>query len=287
MNEHRATIGDLEIGGGRPLTLIAGPCVIEDERTLLATAERLARISDDYNLPLIFKSSYEKDNRSLVTGYRGMERDQGLRLLSKVRETTGLKVLSDIHRERDVAACAEQLDIVQIPAFLCQQTSLLIAAGQHARAVNIKKGQFMAPETMDGPVGKVQSGGCQEILLTERGSCFGYNRLVSDITGIPIMQGLGCPVVFDATHIVRRYGIPSGKAEGGQPEFIAVLAKSGVAAGADVLFIETHPNPSEALCDAASMLPLNKLPELLEQVLPIAEAVRKISPDKWGEEETR
>jgi len=273
--ERMVSIDDIRIGSGYPLALIAGPCVLEGEKLVMSVAERLVRIAADYKIGIIFKSSYEKDNRSKVEGYRGPGLEDGLALLAKVKRETGLPVISDVHRRSDIARAAEVLDIVQIPAYMCQQTSLLIEAGRHAKVVNIKKGQFLAPENMAGPLGKVRHGGCQQVLLTERGSSFGYNRLVADVTSIPIMQGLGCPVVFDATHIIRRYGIPSSDPAGGDPEFVSVLVNAGVAAGADALFIETHPNPSEGLCDAASMFPLGELEKLLDVALPIAEVVRQ------------
>lgn len=275
MNSRLVTVKGVRIGAGQPLALIAGPCVLESEKVVLTVAERLAEIARKLGIGVIFKSSYEKDNRSTVEGYRGPGLDAGLALLARVRAETGLPLISDVHRRSDIPTAADVLDIIQIPAYMCQQTSLLEEAGRHARAVNIKKGQFMAPGNMSGAVGKVHHGGCQQVLLTERGSCFGYNRLVADLTSIPIMQGLGCPVVFDATHIVRRYGIPSSNPRGGEPEFVSVLARAGVAAGADALFLETHPNPGEGLCDAASMLPLADLPTLLESVLSIAETVRQ------------
>jgi 2-dehydro-3-deoxyphosphooctonate aldolase (KDO 8-P synthase) len=274
-------VGGVRIGRGEPLALIAGPCVLEAEAIVLRIAEQLARLSEELALPVVFKASYEKDNRSTVEGYRGPGLRDGLGLLARVRERTGLPILSDVHRESDLAAAAEVLDVIQIPAFLCQQTSLLCAAGAAARVVNLKKGQFLAPEGMAGPIGKVRHGGCRAILVTERGSCFGYNRLVADPTSVPILQALGCPVVFDATHIVRRYGISSGDPEGGRPEFHRVLSRCGVAVGADALFLETHPLPAEALCDAASLLPLDELRPLLEEVLPIAELVRG-SPARRG-----
>ncbi len=271
-------VGAVSIGQGQPLVLIAGPCVLEDERMVLTVAERLARISADLQLPIIFKSSYEKDNRSSVDGYRGPGLREGLALLERVRTQTGLPVLSDVHRETDVEAAAAVLDVVQVPAFLCQQTSFLVEVGKHSRTVNVKKGQFMAPKDMRGAVGKVRAGGCEQVLLTERGSCFGYGRLIADVTSVPVMQALGCPVVFDATHIVRRYGTPSSDPAGGDPELVPVLARAGVAAGCDALFIETHPSPRDALCDAASMLPLGELPALLDDVLPIARHLRR--PDR-------
>jgi 2-dehydro-3-deoxyphosphooctonate aldolase (KDO 8-P synthase) len=269
------TIGpQIRLGAGQPLALIAGPCVLEDERLVLAIAERLARLSADLHLPVIFKASYEKDNRSSLHGYRGPGLAAGLELLARVRAATGLPLLSDVHREPDVAAAAAVLDVVQIPAFLCRQTSLLLEAGRRCRVVNIKKGQFVAPEDMADSAEKVRAGGCEQLLLTERGSCFGYHRLVADLTSIPILQATGWPVVFDASHLVRSYGVPSGDPAGGRPQHIALLARAGVAAGADALFIETHPDPASALCDGSSMLPLDELPALVEDALAIAAIVR-------------
>lgn len=261
------------IGAGEPLCLIAGPCVLEQEALVLSTAEHLARLGQDLQIPVIFKASYEKDNRSTIEGYRGPGLTEGLRLLKKVREGTGLPVLSDVHRESDVEQAAAVLDVVQVPAFLCRQTSLLLAVGKYARAVNLKKGQFMSAPDMAGSVGKLRAAGAEQVLLTERGSCFGYNQLVVDFTAIPQLQQLGCPVIFDATHVVRHYGIPSDQAAGGSPQYVPLLARAGVAAGANALFIETHPDPPSALCDAASMLPLDRLQALLESVLPIANVV--------------
>lgn len=268
-------VGSIEIGAGRPLVLIAGPCVLESERATLTAAERLARLSEAVQIPLIFKASYEKDNRSTPDGYRGPGLTTGLRWLDKVRRVTGLPVLSDVHRPSDVMPAAEVLDIVQVPAFLCRQTSLLLEVGRCGRPVNLKKGQFIAPEDMAGSIQKLRVGGATDILLTERGSCFGYNRLVVDMTSIPILQSFGCPVVFDAGHAVRNYGIASSDPKGGRVRSIPVLARSGVAAGADALFIEAHPRPRRALCDAASMLSLDELATLVLEVLPIASAVRQ------------
>jgi 2-dehydro-3-deoxyphosphooctonate aldolase (KDO 8-P synthase) len=269
---------DISIGRGHPLCLIAGPCVIETDEIALETADRLARIAQALSLPLIYKSSFEKDNRTTVDGYRGPGLERGLAVLQRVRETTGLPVISDVHREADVAAASELLDVVQVPAFLSRQTSLLLEMGRHARVVNIKKGQFMAPQDIGSSVDKVRAGGCQNVLLTERGSCFGYNNLVADMTAIPLMQDTGCPVVFDAGHVVRRYGIPSSDPAGGAPRFIPTLCRAAVAAGCDALFVETHPNPGEALCDAASQLPLDELEGVLRTILPIAHAVRGAPP---------
>lgn len=268
------TIGHVCMGEGAPIVLIAGPCVIEDEKTVMSTAERLCRVTSEMGVPLVFKASYEKDNRSTIDGYRGPGLREGLRILARVREEFGVPVLSDVHRETDVAAAADVLDALQIPAFLCQQTSLLLAVGLTGKPVNIKKGQFMAPENMAGPVGKVRSAGNNRVIVTERGSCFGYNRLIADMCAIPTMQSLGVPVVFDATHIVRRHGLPSADPEGGSPQFIRHLARAGVAVGCDALFVEVHPNPAAARCDAASTLELDHLPRLLAEVLPIAQVVR-------------
>lgn len=265
----------VQLGQGKPLALIAGPCVLEDERVVLEIAERLARLAADRRLALVFKASYEKDNRSSVDGYRGPGLAAGLRLLARVRELTGLPILSDVHREADLAPAAAVLDVVQIPAYLCRQTSLLLAAGRCCRVVNLKKGQFVAPEDMRDSVDKVRAGGCQQLLLTERGTCFGYRRLLADLTSIPILQETGWPVVFDASHLVREYGLPSSDPAGGRPRFIPLLARAAVAAGCDALFVETHPRPEQALCDAASMLPLAELPALVESVQAIAEVVRR------------
>jgi len=263
------------VGAGHPLVLICGPCVIEDKKIMATTAERLKRIAETLSLPLVFKSSYEKDNRSAEDLYNGPGLTEGLRMLSWIREEYALPVLSDVHRESDCAPAGAVLDVLQIPAYLCQQTSLLLAAGATGRTVNVKKGQFLAPKTMASAIRKLESTGNRSILLTERGSCFGYNDLIADITSIPTMQDLGYPVVFDAGHIVRKYGIPSADASGGAPRFIPHLARAGVAAGADALFLETHPNPSQARCDAATQVPLDRLERILTEVVELATVVRR------------
>lgn len=265
------------IGAGKPLVLVCGPCVIEDRKIMAATAERLKRITEKLGVPFVFKSSYEKDNRSSESLYHGPGLREGLATLAWIREEFDVPVLSDVHRETDCGPAGEVLDVLQIPAYLCQQTSLLIAAGKTGRVVNVKKGQFLAPHNMASAVGKLESTGNRSILLTERGSCFGYNYLVADLTSIPIMQGLGCPVVFDAGHIVRKYGIPSRDPSGGSPKFIPHLVRAGVAAGANALFFEAHPNPAEALCDAATQVPLDEVEPLLSQAMEIASLVRR-----WG-----
>lgn len=270
-----ATVAGIPIGEGRPLVLIAGPCVIEKDDLMMRTAETLAGIARRLGVPLIFKSSYEKDNRSTADYYRGPGIDKGLALLSRVKESFGLPVTSDVHRESDVSAAAEVLDLVQIPAYLCQQTSLVMAAGESGKPVNVKKGQFLAPQNMASAVGKLRAAGCADILVTERGSSFGYNRLVNDFTCIPVMKNLGVPVVYDATHSVRLYGTPSKDPKGGEPQFIPHLARAGVAAGCDALFMETHPDPSSALCDAASQYPLPRMEWMLSQAKRLSEIVRE------------
>jgi len=267
-------VGKIRIGKGNPMVLIGGPCVLEDEAMALEVAEELKRICAGLGIPYIFKASYEKDNRGSEKSYNGPGLAEGLKSLAKVKQRVGVPVLSDIHRMEDVDQAKEVLDILQIPAFLCQQTSLLLKVGEAGRVVNIKKGQFMAPEGMAGAVKKVRSTGNHQVLLTERGTCFGYNKLISDICSIPIMQKIGCPVIFDATHVVRNYGIPSEDPRGGSPEYVPYLSKAAVAVGSDGLFLETHPNPDKALCDASSMMPLHRMEELLRQVKTLHDMVR-------------
>jgi len=223
---------------------------------------------------LIFKASYEKDNRGSEKSYKGPGLKEGLKVLDKVKQKVGLPVLSDVHRLEDVDRAKEVLDIIQIPAFLCQQTSLLLRVGEAGRVVNVKKGQFVAPENMAGAVKKIYSTGNHQVLLTERGTCFGYNKLISDFCSIPIMQGIGCPVIFDATHVIRNYGIPSEDPRGGSPQYVPHLSRAAVAVGCDGLFLETHPKPSEARCDASSMIPLNEMGGLLRQAKAIHDMVR-------------
>jgi len=272
-------VASIPVGDGHPMVLISGPCVIESEAIAMKTAEALKALSEDLDIPLIYKSSFEKDNRSTAANYRGPGLEEGLRILEKVKKTFEIPVLSDIHRETDIPAAAEVLDVLQIPAFLCQQTSLLIAAGKTGKPVNVKKGQFLAPDGMKSPVDKLLSTGNDQILLTERGASFGYYQLVADMRAIPIMKSLGFPVVFDATHIVRIYGVPSKDPGGGEPGFVPTLVYAGVAAGCNALFLETHPCVDEALCDASSMIPLDKLKPLLKRSIALAALVRS-----WGEE---
>jgi 2-dehydro-3-deoxyphosphooctonate aldolase (KDO 8-P synthase) len=272
MNE--VQIGEIRIGKGNPFVLIAGPCVIESEGNALETARELKKICSGLKIPFIFKASYEKDNRGSERSYKGPGLNEGLRILSKVKGEVGIPVLSDIHRAEDIDPAKDVLDILQIPAFLCQQTSLLLKAGGAGRPVNIKKGQFVAPESMAGAVKKIHSTGNHQVILTERGTCFGYNKLISDYCSIPIMQEIGCPVIFDATHVVRNYGIPSEDPRGGSPQFVPHLSRAAVAVGCNGLFLETHPEPKRALCDASSMIPLREMEGLLRQAKAIHDMVR-------------
>ena len=267
-------IGNVTIGGGAPLALIAGPCVIESEASTLAAAERLKLIAADLGIALIFKSSYDKANRSSVTSFRGPGITEGLRILARVKRELGLPVLSDIHRFEEIAPAGEVLDVIQIPAFLSRQTDLLIAAAKTNRVVNIKKGQFLAPWDIKNAIAKVASTGNTNILITERGVSFGYNNLVVDMRALPILRSFGYPVVFDATHSVQIPG-GAGTASSGERRFVAPLTRAAVAAGVDALFMEVHACPDKALCDGPNMLSLDELPELLRQAQAIDRIVQQ------------
>ena len=264
-------IGKVKIGGDA-LFLIAGPCVIESEELVLKTAEQIARIAASHQIPLVFKSSYDKANRSAVTSYRGMGMEEGLRILQKVKSEVGVPVLSDVHAPDEATAAAEVLDILQIPAFLCRQTDLLISAGKTGKGVNVKKGQFLAPWDMANVVEKLESTGNKKIFLTERGTTFGYNNLVSDMRSLVIMRQWGYPVIFDGTHSVQLPGA-GGKVSSGQREFVTPLTRSAVAAGCDGLFLEVHPYPDQALSDGPNMIDLAELNRLLTQVKRIRNAL--------------
>jgi 2-dehydro-3-deoxyphosphooctonate aldolase (KDO 8-P synthase) len=268
-------VGDVEIGGA--LFLIAGPCVIESEAHALKMAEAIASVARQKKIPLIFKASYDKANRTSVRSFRGPGLDEGLRVLQKIRERTELPVLTDVHQAGDVERVAEVADVIQIPAFLCRQTDLLVAAGQSGRAVNIKKGQFVSPWDMRHAVDKVRDSGGRGIFLTERGASFGYNNLVVDMRSLAIMREFA-PAVFDATHSVQlpSAGATNGDgavASGGQPEFIPLLARAAVAAGVDGVFMEVHDNPSAAKSDGANALDLKFLPGVLDQLIAIRQAL--------------
>jgi 2-dehydro-3-deoxyphosphooctonate aldolase (KDO 8-P synthase) len=268
-------IGSVVIGGGAPLALIGGPCAIENEKHALMVAERLQRITGDAGVPFIYKSSYDKANRSSARSYRGPGLVPGLRILQKVKDETGLAVLSDVHDVSEVAPAAEVLDVLQVPAFLCRQTDLIVACARSGRPVNVKKGQFLAPRDMRNVVEKVRSAGSEDLLLTERGTSFGYNNLVVDFRGLPIMRELGYPVVFDATHSVQ---LPGGEGDrsGGERRYVQALARAAVAVGVDALFMEMHEDPDRTLedgrplSDGPNMLRLDDLPRLLEELGAIA-----------------
>ena len=265
--------GTVTLGGGRPFGLIAGPCVIEGEAITLRIARRLKEITDAAGIPLIFKCSYDKANRTSIDSFRGPGLEGGLSVLEAVKKETGLPVLSDVHRVSEVDRAAEVLDVLQIPAFLCRQTDLIVAAARTGRVVNIKKGQFLAPWDMGPSIAKVRRSGNEKILLTERGASFGYNNLVSDMRSLVQMRGLGFPVVFDATHSVQLPG-GLGTSSGGQREFVAPLARAAVATGVDAIFMEVHEDPEAALCDAPNCFSLEDLPDLLKTLRSIDRAVR-------------
>lgn len=267
-------LGDVKAGSGHPLMFIAGPCVMENETMVMQVAEQLASLRETTGAQILFKSSFDKANRTSVDSYRGPGMDEGLRLLQKVTEATGLLTTTDIHEASQAAPCSEVCSILQIPAFLARQTDLLVAAADAAVArnicVNVKKPQFVAPEDTIHAVRKCEARGLQKVLLTERGTTFGYGRLVNDFRCIPIMKSFGVPVVFDATHSVQT---PGGSTTGGQREMIKPLARAAVAAGADAVFIETHPDPDHALSDGPNMLPTAELEMLMGQLTALREVV--------------
>jgi len=268
------SIDSIKIGADRPLVLIAGPCVIESEEATLRHAERLMTICNGLSMPLIFKASYDKANRTSVGAFRGPGLKEGLRILAKVKESLGLPVLSDIHSIEQVAPAAEVLDVLQIPAFLCRQTDLLIAAAKSGRVVNVKKGQFLAPWDMKNVAGKLAASGNENIILTERGVSFGYNNLVVDMRSFPVMRSSGYPVVFDATHSVQLPG-GQGESSGGQREFVEYLSRAAVATGIDGIFMEVHEDPDKALCDGPNSIPLSELTALLKKLRAIDAVVKQ------------
>lgn len=265
IHKHTVPIKDFDIGSGKLLTIMSGPCVIEDETHSLKAAEFLTKVFAKHGVALIFKSSYDKANRSSYHSFRGPGLEEGLRILEKIKKEFNVPVVTDVHSPEEAKAAGEVCDIVQIPAFLCRQTDLVVAAAETQAVVSVKKGQFMAPWDMQNIINKITSANNQKIILTERGTTFGYNNLVCDMRSIPIMQKLGYPVCFDATHAVQK---PAGLGDvsGGDREFIPCLAKAAIAAGADCLFMEAHPNPKEAKSDAASVLDFKDLDGLLPQL---------------------
>jgi 2-dehydro-3-deoxyphosphooctonate aldolase (KDO 8-P synthase) len=265
-------IGKLVCGPRNPLLWIAGPCVIESHELTLSIAEALRQLADRLRLPLVFKASFDKANRTSGKSFRGPGLHEGLRTLEAVKRRTGLPVTTDVHEPSQVVAAAEVCELLQVPAFLARQTDLVQAAGRTGRAVNVKKGQFMAPWDMRHVVTKMEEVGNRKLLLTERGATFGYGQLVSDMRSIPWMQDLGCPVIFDATHSVQMPGA-KGDRSGGDRRMVPYLARAAAACGCDGIFLETHPRPDEALSDGPNMVPLDELPALLECCLRIREAI--------------
>jgi len=265
-------IDDINIGTGHPLLIISGPCVIENYDMTYKIAAFLKDLTDRLGVNFIFKASFDKANRTSIDAFRGPGIDAGLEMLARIKSEVGVKVLSDVHRIRDISQAAEVLDIIQVPAFLCRQTDFILEISRTGRPLNIKKGQFLAPMDMTNVVGKVKSTGNANILLTERGAMFGYNNLVVDFRGIKIMQQTGCPVIFDATHSVQLPG-GAGNSSGGQREFAPVLAKAAVAVGVDGVFMEVHPDPDNALCDGPNSLRLDSLEALFTQLVRIREIV--------------
>lgn len=250
------------VGKGKPLAICAGPCVMESEAHVFACAQELKQMFLDADIPLIFKSSYDKANRTSASSFRGLGVHEGLRILQRIKDELDLPVVTDVHTPEEATLAGAVCDVIQIPAFLCRQTDLLLAAGESGAVVQVKKGQFVAPADMQFVVEKLLSTGNDKIILVDRGTCFGYNNLVNDMRAIPVMQQFGYPVCFDATHSVQR---PGGGVTGGERQHIPVLARAALAAGANALFIETHPNPDQAKSDAANMLPFADMPKLLKE----------------------
>jgi 2-dehydro-3-deoxyphosphooctonate aldolase (KDO 8-P synthase) len=272
-------IGPFSVGGSCPHFLIAGPCVIENEKLVIETAAAIAEIAKDLRIPYIFKASYDKANRTSISSFRGLGITEGLKILKKINRELGVPILTDIHEVHDVSQVAEVVDVLQIPAFLCRQTDLLSAAAKSGRVVNVKKGQFLSPWDMANVVHKLQEAGTRKFFLTERGASFGYQNLVVDMRSLPVMRNLGYPVVFDATHSVQLPG-GGGTVSSGQREFVAPLARAAAAAGCDGFFMEVHPRPEEALSDGPNMIRLSELRGLLEQLQAIWQVTGKgeISP---------
>jgi len=264
--------GSVRIGGGKPFVFIGGPCVIEGRDITLRTAETLKRLTTSLDIPFVFKCSYDKANRTSITSYRGLGIEEGLKVLEEVRETFDVPVLTDVHSAQEANMAAQAADILQVPAFLSRQTDLLVACGLTGRAVNVKKGQFLAPDDMRHAVEKIESTGNRSIMLTERGVSFGYHNLVTDFRSLPLLRGLGYPVVFDATHSVQLPG-GLGGASGGERQFIFPLARAAVAVGVDAVFMEVHEDPDRALCDGPNSLPLRSLTDILKTLKRIEDSL--------------
>jgi 2-dehydro-3-deoxyphosphooctonate aldolase (KDO 8-P synthase) len=281
MANNPAQIGSYRCGADEPLLVIAGPCVIESEALTLSIAERLANETRDLDVQLVFKASFDKANRTSLEAYRGPGLDEGLRILETVRDQIGLLVTTDIHVPEQAAAVGDVCELLQIPAFLARQTDLLVAAAKTGRAVNVKKGQFLSPGDMQHVLHKLVQAGCQNVLLCERGTFFGYGRLVNDMRAIPQMQALGAPVVFDATHSVQEPG-GLGGATGGNRAMVEPLARAAMALGAEGLFCETHPDPDRSPSDGANMVPLAEFADLLRRLVEIRDTVRRLATAPVG-----
>ena len=274
MTHGTARIGALTVGGGAPLLLIAGPCVIESRDAALRHAERVRALAGRAGLPVVYKSSFDKANRTSLHGFRGIGIEEGLRILAEVRRELGIPVLTDVHEREQIAPAAAVVDVLQTPAFLCRQTDFVLAAASAGKPVNLKKGQFLSPWEMARVVEKARSTGNPDLLVTERGFAFGYQNLVADMRAIPVLAETGCPVVFDATHSVQRPGA-AGTQSGGDRAFVPALARAAVAAGCDAVFMEVHEDPDRALSDGATSLRLDDLPPLLAELAAIAAVVRE------------
>ena len=281
MRPRAVRLGNISIGEGHPLVLIAGPCVIENEKSALRHAKSIQKIARRFKVPFIYKSSYDKANRSSIGSFRGLGMEAGLMILRHVKEETGVPILTDVHSPEEAEVAAGTADVLQIPAFLCRQTDLLLAAGRTGRIVNVKKGQFVAPWEMGNVAEKVASTGNKNIMLTERGTFFGYNALVNDFRAIPIMRDFGYPVIFDATHSVQQPG-GRGKTSGGDRRFVPTLAQAGVVSGADGIFMEVHETPDKAPSDGPNMVKLSELGKLLERLLKLSKIVRTTGPRPKG-----
>jgi len=267
-------VKNIQISNKKPFVLIAGPCIIENKEIILKTASELKKIAKRVGIPFVFKASYDKANRTSISSFRGLGIQKGLEIIKEVRDKVGVPVLSDVHSVDEVRQASKVLDIIQIPAFLCRQTDLILEAARSRKAVNIKKGQFLAPWDMKEVIKKAESAGNKKILLTERGASFGYNTLVSDFRSLAIMRETGYPVVFDASHSVQQPG-GLGKASGGKSEFIPLLARCAIAAGCAAIFMEVHPNPKKALSDGPNMLAVNQLERVLRELKAIDSVVKK------------
>jgi len=267
--------GNVTFGDSKKLPLIAGPCVIENEASALRHAEKISKIARSLGVPYVFKASYDKANRTSIKSFRGLGLEKGLKILAKVKKEFKIPVLSDVHSIEEIGPASEVLDIMQIPAFLCRQTSFLVAAGTTGRVINVKKGQFLSPWDMEHVIKKIEHTGNKKILVTDRGTSFGYNTLISDFRGVPVMRDLGYPVIFDATHSVQAPG-GKGGSSGGAPQFIPTLSRCAIAAGVDAIFMEVHENPSKALSDGANALNLKDLKKLLSGLKTVHTATQKV-----------